>query len=301
MRTTARYSSIIKNSKELWPLFPAALFLLGFLIIVLIYLIGMSFSYTSGAETTFPTLEAFRKVFDNPGFKPALMYSTLFVIVGTPLELITGIFLAILLYKSFLGRNLVRSVFLVPLAIPTLVTATILFILFDFPGGHINHLLMGKYGVVPAIINSPINWRAEKWLALGVSLGGKVWRDLPISMMIIASGLNAIDPTLFDAAKTMGAGFRKRLFTIILPLILPSISAVVLLRSLEMWKEFIFPFVLAGRHNLLGTLIESLYNNWGKSNEASVVALVMVICIILSTLFFMFLMDFIRKRLMRGE
>ena len=63
-----------------------------------------------------------------------------------------------------------------------------------------------------------------------------------------------------------------------LPLLIPSISSVILLRSIEMWKEFIFPFVLAGQYNLFGTLIESLYNNWGYSHEAAAVALILVAC-----------------------
>ena len=77
---------------------------------------------------------------------------------------------------------------------------------------------------------------------------------MPISMLILLAGLNAIDPELFDAAKTLGAGFRARLWHIILPLLIPSCATVILLRSIEMWKEFIFPFVLAGKYSLLGTL-----------------------------------------------
>jgi ABC-type sugar transport system permease subunit len=128
---------------------------------------------------------------------------------------------------------------------------------------------------------------------------GKVWRDMPISMLILLAGLNAIDPELFDAARTMGAGLRQRMRHIILPLIMPSMSAVMLLRSIEMWKEFIFPFVLAGRHNLLGTLIESLYNDWGYSHEAAVVALILVVCIIVSALLLMYTMELFKRLLIR--
>ncbi len=122
---------------------------------------------------------------------------------------------------------------------------------------------------------------------------------MPISMLILLSGLNSIDPELFDAAKTMGASLWKRIFSIIIPLIIPSISIVVLLRSVEMWKEFIFPFVLAGRYDLLGTLIDFFYNEIGNSNKAAAVAIVMVVCIALTTMILMKIMDMLQKLLLR--
>ncbi|MBD3320887.1 MAG: ABC transporter permease subunit [Chitinivibrionales bacterium] len=283
--------------QEIWPILPAALYLLGFLIIVLLYLLGLSFSNT--ARGVFPTLETYAEVFGMPEFREALLNTLVFVIIGTPLELFVGLFLALLLYKSFVLRNFIRSLVLIPLAIPALVTAIILFILFDFPGGHVNHLLLGKYDAVPQIIQAPVNWRGAKIFSLGISLLGKVWRDMPISMLIILSGLNSIDPELFDAARTMGAGLRQQLRRIILPLIIPSMSAVVLLRSIEMWKEFIFPFVLAGQHNLLGTLIESFYNNWGYADKAAVVALVLVGCIVCTSLLLILAAE-LNKRIVQG-
>jgi ABC-type sugar transport system permease subunit len=160
---------------------------------------------------------------------------------------------------------------------------------------------MGKYGIIPAMIDSPLNWRATKVLALGLSMVGKVWRDMPISMLILLAGLSSIDPEVIDAAKTLGAGFRTRLWFIVLPLLVPSCITVLLLRSIEMWKEFIFPFVLAGKYSLLGTLIESLYNDWGASHEAAVVALTLVICIITTAVVFLKVMEFIGKRLVSGR
>jgi ABC-type sugar transport system permease subunit len=228
-----------------------------------------------------------------------LLNSTLFTIIGTPLELIAGLILALLVYRSFLFRGVIRSIFLIPLAVPALVTAMLLFVLFDFPGGHINHLLLGNYPPMPGIIDYPISWRGSNFIAMGISLLGKIWRDMPISMLILLAGLNSIDPELFDAAKTMGASLRKRFFSIIIPLILPSISAVLLLRSVEMWKEFIFPFVLAGRNRLLGTLIDYYYNDIGNSHYAAAVALVMVACIIITTVIIMKLMDFFQNIILK--
>ncbi len=291
----------IKQIQKNWPLIPAAIYLLGFLLVVLTYLLGMSFSVVeSSGNEIFPSLEPVMAVLAAKEFRAALTNTMLFVLVGTPLELVVGLVLALLVYNSFKFKGLLRAILIIPLAIPALVTATLIFILFDYPGGHINHLLMGKYAIMPPIIDVPIDWRGAKFFSLGISLLGKAWRDMPISMLILLSGLNSIDPEIIDAAKNMGASIAQRLWKVVFPLIFPSISAVMLLRSIEMWKEFIFPFILAGQYDLLGTLIESLYNDWGQAHEAAVVALVLVVCIILSALLLFYLLEILRRFLVRN-
>ncbi|HEX2958755.1 MAG TPA: sugar ABC transporter permease [Chitinispirillaceae bacterium] len=280
--------------RKTWPLLPATFYLFGFLVIVFLYLATLSLSNPSVGQT-FPSLQIFSELAADHDFKEALVNSFLFTIVGTPLELVTGLVCALMLYRKFFMRGFVRSIFLIPLAIPAIVTAMLIYILFDFPGGHVNHLLLGSYPSFPKVIDSPINWRGSGFFAFGISMLGKVWRDLPITMLILLSGLNTIDPELFDVAKTMGATMRTRMVKVVIPLILPSISAVVLLRSVEMWKEFIFPFVLAGRYRLLGTLIDFFYNDVGNAHKAAAVALVLVTCILISSFILFVMMDCIQK------
>ncbi|HEX3018785.1 MAG TPA: sugar ABC transporter permease [Chitinispirillaceae bacterium] len=289
-------SSFFCNSiewiKKAWPLIPAALYLTGFQIIVFVYLCTLSFS---DQNIDLPSIHQYTQLFSDNSFRQALFNTVLFTLIGTPLELLTGFFLALLLYQSFFLRGLIRSIFLIPLAIPALVTAMLLYILFDYPGGHINHLLTGGYPPFPAFLSQPVNWRGSALFAMGISLLGKVWRDMPISMLILLAGLNSIDPELFDAAKTMGASFRKRILNIMLPLMLPSISTVLLLRTVEMWKEFIFPYILAGRYRLLGTLIDFYYYSVGNSHKAAAVAMIMVLCILISTVMLFKTLELMQK------
>jgi ABC-type sugar transport system permease subunit len=278
---------------RVWPILPAILYLVGFQIIVFIYLFSLSLS--SETAGSFPDFSTFGQILTDRQFLEAFSNTTLFTIVGTPLELIAGLVLALLLYRSFFLRNVIRGFFLIPLALPALVTAMLVYVLFDYPGGHVNHLLLGNYPPFPQLLAHPVSWRASHVTALGLSLFGKVWRDMPISMLILLAGLNSIDPELLDAAKTMGASLRQQFFRIIIPLIIPSISVVVLLRSVEMWKEFIFPFVLAGRYRFLGTLIDFYYNDTGNAHYAAAVAIIMVVCIVITTLVLHKLLDLLKR------
>ena len=283
---------------KVWPLLPAILYLVGFQIIVFVYLLILGFS-SSHSGGDFPSFSNFVRILGDHRFTEAFINTALFTLIGTPLELIAGLVFASLLYRSFMLRNVIRSLFLVPLALPALVTAMLIYVLFDYPGGHVNHFLIGNYFPFPRLVAGPINWRASHLTVLWLSLIGKVWRDMPISMLIMLAGLNSIDPELLEAAKSMGASLRQRFFKIILPLIIPAISVVVLLRSVEMWKEFIFPFILAGRYRFLGTLIDFYYNETGNPHDAAVVAIIMVCCIVFSTLVLYKLLDLLKRYTVR--
>jgi len=292
--------NIRKNIFGLLILTPALLYLLAFLIIILYQIIVLSITYVApDLSETYPTVKNFLDLANNEEFIGALKRTIVFTLVGTPLELIAGMIAAGLIFREFKGRGIVRSLFTIPVAIPGIVTAIILFILFDFPFGHINDLLLGRHSFFPKIISNPIPWRSTALFSLGVAMFGKIWRDMPISMLIILSGLQSISRDQYEAAETMGAGGLQQFKYITLPLLVPAMSSVLVLRSIEMWKEFIFPYILAGSYPLLGTLIERAYHEWNSATEAATIGLILLFCIIIFTTFLFYSLSWLRKQLVK--
>ena len=132
-----------------------------------------------------------------------------------------------------------------------------------------------------------------------VSLMGKVWRDMPISMLIILAGLQSISKDQYEAAATMGANSFQTFMKITLPLLTPAMATVLVLRSIEVWKEFIFPFILAGSYPLLATLIERAYHEWRDPHEASAIALILLGLIVLSTIVIFYVLKWLRRQLVK--
>jgi len=292
--------TVSKYWLEFLMLMPVFVYLLGFLIVIFYYLVYLSLTQVMPDYSThFPSLCNFISILDSSDFKTAFLHTVIFVVVGTPLELIAGLVLALIIYKDFRFRGIVRSIFVIPLAMPAIVTAFILIVLFEYPNGHVNTLLLGKHSFVPQMMVSPINWRESTLFALGISLLGKVWRDMPISMLILLAGLNSISQDQYRAAETLGAGSRQKFRYITLPLLLPSISTVLVIRSIEMWKEFIFPYFLARRYHLMGTLIESLYHDWDRKGEAAAVSIILVACIVAFAAFLFWVLKKTRTLLIR--
>ena len=268
---------------------PAFLYLFAFLVIVLFYL--MKFSFSGGLPII--------SILNEAEFRQAFIRTFWFMLIGTPLQLAVGIILALLVYESFRGVGLVRSLFLVPIAIPALVTAVIINMLFSYPFGHINDLFLGKYIFFPKILEVPVNFIGSEFLSIGLAMLGKIWRDMPISMLIILAGIQTIDQDEFEAAQIMGANFWQRFKYITLPLLTPAISTVLILRSIENWKEVIFPFVIAPAYPLLGVLIERLYHVQQNPPLAGACALWLVLFIAATILLFTFLTNSVRKHLVK--
>ncbi|MBN1841732.1 MAG: sugar ABC transporter permease [Deltaproteobacteria bacterium] len=289
-----------KNLFSIIILAPAVLYLVGFLLIILFKVVALALTRVGPQGDLFPTAYHFVELSRNPEFRHALVRTIWFTLIGTPLELVIGMAAAFLVVREFKGGGITRSLFILPLAIPAIVTAIMLYIIFDFPGGHVNDILMGRYSFFPfQVISHPVDWRGSGFFALMVSILGKVWRDMPISMLIILAGLQAITKDQHEAAKTLGANAYQTFFRITFPLLTPAMSTVLVLRSIEVWKEFIFPFILAGSYPLLATLIERAYHEWRNPNEACAIALVLLVLIIISTIFIFHVLKWLRRRLVR--
>jgi ABC-type sugar transport system permease subunit len=289
---TKRYSIWEKLKDNLFILgttIPSFLYLFAFLLIVLFYL--LKFSFGEGL----PILSVFSEI----EFRKALLRTFWFMLIGTPLQLFVGIVLALLVYESFKGVGLIRSLFLIPIAIPALVTAVVINLLFSYPFGHINDLFLGKYIFFPKILELPLNFSGSEFLSIGLAMLGKVWRDMPISMLIILAGLQTIEKEGYEAAQIMGANFYQRFKYITLPLLTPVISTVLILRSIENWKEFIFPFIIAPAYPLLGVLIERLYHIQQNPHLAGACALWLVLFIGATTFLFTFLTKTVRAYLVK--
>ncbi len=172
---SVRYKKITHNLFGILILTPAVLYLIGFLLIILFKVVELALTQVTPQGALFPTAFHFVELSKSLEFKQAFVRTIWFTLVGTPLELIMGMVAAFLVVHEFKGRGVIRSVFILPLAVPTIVTAIMLYIMFDFPVGHINDVLMGRHAFFPfRVISYPIDWRGSGVFALMVSMFGKV-------------------------------------------------------------------------------------------------------------------------------
>ncbi len=80
---------------------------------------------TPFAPRAFVGLQNYVEFFRDPAAAESRAFTFIFVVVSVTLEILCGLFMALLIHQSFRGRGLVRAAVLIPWAIPTVVTAVL--------------------------------------------------------------------------------------------------------------------------------------------------------------------------------
>ena len=205
-----------------YDLTPATLFFLivlaVFFALFLAYPIAYVFSqafYVNGKIS----FSFFKLMFTNPLMRQSIVNSVIIGVVVTLATTLLSLPLSYFLVRyRFRGRSLLQGLILVPMVMPPFVGAIGMKQLFA-RFGSVNLILMKLHIIEP---QNAIDWFGGGFLAVIIL---EVLHLYPIMYLNIAAALANIDPSLEEAAESMGAG-RFRLFrTITLPLMLPGYFA----------------------------------------------------------------------------
>ncbi|MER6345825.1 carbohydrate ABC transporter permease [Streptomyces sp. NPDC001595] len=166
----------------------------------------------------------------------------LFTVLSVWLCWLLGTAAAIYLQESFRGRGLLRTIFLVPYALPVYAAVITWAFMFQRDNGLINHVLHDQLGIG----DSPAFWLIGDnsfWALLIVS----VWKGWPFAFLTVMAGLQNIPRELYEAAALDGAGVWKQIRHITLASLRPVNQVLVLVLFLWTFNDFNTPFVLFGK------------------------------------------------------
>ena len=212
----------------------------------------------------FPSLGRYRALFSSDVFWIALRNTIVVALLSVTLEMSLGLALAFTLHARFPARGLVRTLALMPLGVPTVVSAAVMLLLFA-RAGYLNAILLDA---ADALAAAGISWRFEPvgwtvaggWRTLFTVAVADAWKVVPVVTLVLLAGLQAIPQEVEEAARTDGATGWRRLVYVVLPLLAPYLTAAVILRAIDAFRIFEIALVLAGRiEPVLGTFIWSRY------------------------------------------
>lgn len=263
-------------------IFPALLFMGIFVFIPILLSVYMSFfsMQSLGSEWEFVGMRNFVTVFKDGSFTQAILRTIGFGAFSTVTSLAFGMLLAVMLHKSkYLG--FFRYIFYLP-AVVSAVTMGRIWQLMLIPSdtGLMNKFLMAAFGV-----DSPVNWLGDPNITYLVVLGiGLVGAGGGMTFILFTTALNNIPEELIEAARVEGAGVWKLSFRIKFPLIMPTISAWLVLSIIGSLKSFEFIYSLTGGGPLQTTttigilLFESgkLNNSYGASSAMGLLLTIIV-------------------------
>jgi multiple sugar transport system permease protein len=202
---------------------PAIIYVL--LLVGLPLLLAMYYSvsaYTIYNPTwQFVGLANFAQIIENQTFLRTLGNTFVFTFGSQLLGLVLGKFGAFLLLRPFPGRKIVRALIILPFAVPVALATIAWQWMFDSLYSVINWTLIAA-GIL-AREDAP-NWLGNPYLAMLCVIIINAWRFFPFAIVIFLAGITAIPQDVLDAATVDGAGFWRRNYQIILPMILPIVT-----------------------------------------------------------------------------
>ena len=240
--------------------------LLFFLVYPLLAVFGQSLTSKTG-----DLLEGYRKFFSQPYYSNSLTNSLLVSIPATIGSLLIGVPLAYIVTRYTIpGRALIRAAVVITLLSPPFIGAYAWVVMLG-RAGLLNQFLE-NFGVQVPSIYGPVG------LIFVFTI-----THYPFVFLIVSSAIRSIDQSIEDAARNLGSGEVKTLFTVLLPILLPSITAGVLLSFMTIVADFGTPMIIGESFRVLPTHIYGEFINemGGNATMASAMSVILIaICLL---------------------
>ncbi len=272
-----------------WLLLPASVAVFGVIVYPILRTLLISFFEVTSVlavDTPFVGFANYLSALSDSGFWSAMGRTLYFTLTSTALELVLGLGLASLLSAPLKFRWLFRAVVVLPWAVPTIVSAAMWKGIFNAEYGALNAVLF-QFG----LIDSYHAWLGDPALALNMVILADVWKTTPLVAFFLLAGLSSIPKELYEAARLDRAGWVRIFRSIVLPLLVPSIAIVVVLRTVEAFKVFdiVYGMTRGGPANGTQTIAYYTYvtafsdQNYGVGSALSY--LIVVVILLLSAVY----------------
>lgn len=207
----------------------------------LLYLIASSLTESTLGKPfqEFVGVENFQKAFTDDGFLTALLRSGVFAVVTALLQVAIGFGIAVLLWRLTRMQNVLRTLILLPLLTPPVMAAVVWKLVLAPGGGLLNAVLMQL-----GIIDQPVSLLGSTFWAIIVIGLADTWQWVPFIALIVYAGLLALPSSVFEAAAVDGAGSWRTMRHLTIPMIMPTLASVLLIKLIISFKIFDLVYVL---------------------------------------------------------
>ena len=179
-----------------------------------------------------------------------------FTIASTAFETVFGLLIALLINQKFPGVRFLRSIIIIPWAIPTVVNGSLWKLMLNGEYGVINALLMRFH-----IIDTYQSWLGNPKTAMWCIIIADTWKMTPLAVIFFLAALQGIDASIYEAARVDGSGAFRSFLSITLPAIRPTAMVIIVMRTVEKFKAFDIFYLMTrgGPANSTKTLMYDTY------------------------------------------
>jgi multiple sugar transport system permease protein len=268
---------------------PIAALVLVLFVIPLVLLVWMSFNHWPLIGASTPNGVDSYKALQDPVFLRAVWFTLKYTVITTVVLGVVAFGLALLVQHDRPGIGGFRTIFFLPSAVGLAATSLLFYGMFQTDASPLNE-------VVAWLGLGPVDWLGSQGSTLGSSIGLITWRFAGFYMLILMTGLQSIDPELYEAARIDGASRLQIMWRVTLPLLRPTLALTMVLSvtgSLLAFDQF---FILTGGRHDTATVVIDIYREAFLSQDLGRAAAVSV-----ATLVVLIVLNLAQMRLIRRE
>ncbi|WP_238006956.1 sugar ABC transporter permease [Dactylosporangium sp. AC04546] len=226
-------------------------------------------------------LDNYTRLLGDAATRDALLHTLYFLGLYLPLVYVVGLTLAVGLNRRFPGRNLLRSMYFLPVVTSWVVVALTWKWLLNPANGLVNQALEAVG------IPGPGWWASAGW-AIPSAVVASVWKDAGFVMVILLAGLQSIPEEYLEAARLDGASAWQTFWRVTFPLLTPSSYFVVVISLISGFQVFdqIYVMTGGGPAGASRPLVEQIYDltfRYGDAGGASALSLMLFALILVVT------------------
>lgn len=205
-------------------------------------------------KLVFSGLDNYGRMVGDGRFWQSMWNTSVFTAGSVLLELILGMGVALVLNQAFRGRGIVRTISLLPWALPTALMGLAWAWIFNDQYGVVNDILR-RLG----LIDTGISWLGDPTLAMIAVILADVWKTTPFIALLLLAGLQSISGDLYEAHSIDGATAWQSFWKITVPLLMPQIVIALLFRFAQAFGIFDLIQVMTGGGPAGATETVSIY------------------------------------------
>lgn len=251
---------------------------LVFVAVLLVYpalevIVSSFFSQTGRSiyQREFTGFDHFTRLLNDDDVIATFWRTVVWVVVVTVASYLIGLAIALLLHRRFVGRGVVRSVVLIPWAVPFVAAAFAWENIYDNRYGILNHALSSV-----GVVDEPVAWLGSPSTAFWSVIAVAVWKQVPFVAVTLLAGLQSIDNDYYEAASIDGAGAIRKFQSITFPAIVGVSTIVIGFTTIWTYNQFDLIYLMTGGGPANSSQIVSVFTylsafTFGSPNYAAAI------------------------------
>ncbi len=224
---------------------PAIVVMLVVIAYPIYYTVELSFFDTPPGlqlrDKTFVGLDNYTAILTSNVFWRVTVNTVIWTVSSTLISFVLGYALALALHRDFLGRGLLRGIFIVPWVISAVAASYIWKWIY-----HSDFGIIGVVLVQMGIVDRPPNFIDSTNTVLASLIVVNIWREFPFAMIMMMAGLQTVPEQLLRAAQVDGASAWQRFWHVTFPHLRGVTTVTILLLAVANFNSFIIPWIMTG-------------------------------------------------------